>query len=227
MFNKGHLSERAFRQLLLTLQLQIDAVRDRGAYQDVQPHRSSLHRLEDAALRLDPQGGFSGASGRTVALCSASLMDYEMAGARLQSSRRVLDMLDTLARVEATPRYIVDTLRHQYQHTYETAQHALDQIAEHFPELINDMQERLARRLLLVAEAEAIAQQAEHGTLPAPVAERLEEDIAHELRSLQGHDVAKLKLEPIALVQRMPWLSRHSAGRPGEHRGPDALAGCT
>ena len=67
-------------------------------------------------------------------------------------------------------------LRHQYQNKYETAQHALDQIAEHFPELINDMQERLARRLLLVAEAESIAQQAEHGTLPAPVAERLAED---------------------------------------------------
>ena len=70
MFNKGHLSERAFRQLLLTLQLQIDAVRNRDAYQDVPPHRSSLHRLEDAALRLDQQGGFSGACGRTVALAS-------------------------------------------------------------------------------------------------------------------------------------------------------------
>src|SRR5215813_15420642 len=32
MFDKGHLSERAFRQLLLTLDLQIDTVRNRGAY---------------------------------------------------------------------------------------------------------------------------------------------------------------------------------------------------
>lgn len=133
-------------------------------------------------------------------------MDYEMAGARYQSSRRVLDMLDTLARVEATPRYIVDMLRHQYQHQYETAQHALDEIAEHFPEWINDMQERLTRRLLLGAEAEAITQQAEHGTLPAPVAERLAEAITHEVRSLQGYDVTKLTLEPIVLVQRMPWF---------------------
>ena len=134
------------------------------------------------------------------------VMDYEVAGARLQSSRRVLDMLDTLARVAATPQYIVDMLRHQYQHQYETAQHGLDQIAEHFPDLINDMQERLAQRLLLGAEAEAIAQQAAHGTLPEPVAERLAEAIAHELRGLQGHDVSKIKLEPIALVQRMPWF---------------------
>ena len=203
MFNKGHLSERAFRQLLLTLQQQIDAMRDRGAYQDVHPARVSRHRLEDAVLRLVNKVA-------ALAPLAAQLhwqrivLDYEIARARLQSSRRVLDVLDTLARVEATPRYIVDTVRYQYQRTYETVQHALDQIAEQFPDLINDMQERLARRLLLVAEAETIAQQAENGTLPAPVAARLEEDITHELHSLQGHDVAKLKLEPITLVQRMP-----------------------
>jgi CPA1 family monovalent cation:H+ antiporter len=52
MCNAGHLSERAFRQLLLALQLHIDAVRGRGAYQEVQPRRASRHRLEDAALRL-------------------------------------------------------------------------------------------------------------------------------------------------------------------------------
>jgi CPA1 family monovalent cation:H+ antiporter len=203
MFNKGHLSERAFRQLLLECQQQLDAVRGRGTYRDVQPARVSRHRLEDAVLRL---------INKVAALAPLAarlhwqriVLDYEIAWARLQSSRRVLDVLDTLARVEATPRYIVDTLRYQYQRTYEAVQHDLDEIAEQFPDMINDMQERLARRLLLVAEAEAIAQQAEYGTLPAPVAARLDEDIAHELHSLQGHDVAKLKLEPITLVQRMP-----------------------
>jgi CRP-like cAMP-binding protein len=30
--------------------------------------------------------------------------------------------------------------------------------------------------------------------------------IADELWSIQGHDVSKLKLEPVALVQRMPWF---------------------
>src|SRR5262249_9468777 len=116
----------------------------------------------------------------------------------------VLDVLDTLARVEATPRYIVDTLRYQYQCQYDTAQHVLDQIAEQFPDLINDIQERLMRRLLLVTEAEAIAQQAEHGTLPTPVAARLAENIAHQLHSLQGHAMARLKLEPIELVRKIP-----------------------
>jgi hypothetical protein len=105
---------------LQTLQIQIDAVRNRSAYQDVPPHRSALQRLEGAALRWIH---------RVALLASVAerlhwhriVMDYEMAGARFQSSRRVLDMLDTLARVAATPRCIVDMLRRQYQHQYETA----------------------------------------------------------------------------------------------------------
>jgi hypothetical protein len=128
----------------------------------------------------------------------------------------VLDVLETLARVEATPRYIVETVRYQYQRTYETVQHTVDQIAEHFPDLINAMQERLAQRLLFVAEADAVAQQAEHGTLPGPVAARLEEDIAHALHSLQGHDSAKFTLEPLTLVQRLPGLQ----DIPPVQRGP-------
>src|SRR5262249_13203780 len=51
-----------------------------------------------------------------------------------------------------------------------------------------------------------IAQQAERGTLPVPVAARLTEAVAQQSRQLHGHDVSKLKLEPIALVQRMPWF---------------------
>jgi CPA1 family monovalent cation:H+ antiporter len=193
MFDRGHLSERAFRQLWLTLQLQIDAVRNSGVYRGAPAHRSALQRLEEAARRWLHRAALLAPVEERLHWHRIAL-DYEVAGARLQSSRRVLDMLDTLARVAATPQYLVDILRHQYQHQYETAQHALDQIAEHFPDLINAMQDRLAQRLLLGAEAEAVTQQAAHGTLPEPVAARLTEAIAHELRRLQGHDVSKLKM---------------------------------
>jgi len=203
MFNKGQLSERALRQLLLTLQLQIDTVRDKGDYEDSIPHRSSLPRLEDAALRLINKAASLAPVAERFHLHRIAV-NYEMAGARIQSSRRVLGVLDTLARVDSTPWYIIDRLRRRFQNKYETAQHALDQIAEQFPEFINDMQERLARRLLLVVEAESIAQQAEHGTLSSPVAKRMEEEISQALRSLKGHDVTQLKLEPVELIQRMP-----------------------
>src|SRR5262249_6572813 len=109
-------------------------------------------------------------------------------------------------RVVATPQALVDALHHQYQQQYDRAQRTLDQMAEDYPDWITDMQDRLARRLLLDTEADAIAQQAERGTLPVPVAARLTEAVAQQSRQLHGHDVSKLKLEPIALVQRMPWF---------------------
>src|SRR5262249_30170870 len=108
-------------------------------------------------------------------------LDYELTAARFHSSRRVLDMLDTLSGIAATPAAVVDALRRLYQQRYDTAQHTLDQIAERYPDWITDMQERLARRVLLNTEADAIAQQVEHGTLPPPVGERLAGSIANEL----------------------------------------------
>src|SRR5262249_11416847 len=98
MFNKGHLSERAFRQLLLTLQQQIDAIRGRGTSPGVHPPRLVRPHLEDAVLRwLHKVAALAPVAERLH--LQRIVLDYEIAGARLQSSRRVLDVLDTLARV--------------------------------------------------------------------------------------------------------------------------------
>ena len=205
MLNKGQLSERSFRQLLVTLQRQIDAVRNKGEYLELDSHKSSMHGIEAAVLRLIDRVAPLASLAQRLRF-NRIAVDYEIAGARFQSSRRVLDILDTLARVESTPWYIVDKLRRQCRKNYETAQHELDQITEQYPEFINDMQSRLGRRLLLAEELESIARQAEHGALPSGVGESMEREIADELRALKGHDIAKLKLEPIELLRTMPFF---------------------
>jgi len=200
MFDRGHLSEGALRHLLQELELRIDAVRH-GRPLARGPHPSALWHWLDWISKV-----------RWLAPLAERLhwyrvaLDYEVTAARFHSGRRVLDMLEAQGRIAGTPASVVDGLRHRYQERYDAAQRTLDLIAERYPDWITDMQERLARRVLLNAEADAIAQQAEHGTLPAPVAERLAGEIAGELWSLRGHDVSKLKLEPVALVRRMPWF---------------------
>ena len=84
------------------LQLYIDAVRGRGEYQDVQPRRSFPHRPEDVALRVSNKVASLAPMAELLRLKRLAI-DYEMAGARCQSSRRVLDGLDTLTRVESMP----------------------------------------------------------------------------------------------------------------------------
>jgi CPA1 family monovalent cation:H+ antiporter len=205
MFKKGQLGERSFRQLLLTLQRQIDSARSLGEYLDLDSHNSAMRRIEDPVVRLFDRSAFLVSLVERLRF-NRIAVDYEIAGARYQGSRRVLNILDTLARVESTPWYIVDKLRRQYQKHYETTQQELDQISERYPEFINDMQNRLGRRLLLAEELESIAHQSEHGALPPAVAEGMEEEIADELRSLRGHDVAKLRLEPIELLRTMPFF---------------------
>ena len=95
------------------------------------PRRSALARLEDAALRWSHKAALLTPLAAQLQWQHIAI-DYEMTGARFQSSKRVLDMFDTLARVEATPRYIVDTLRYQYQRKYETTQRASIQGASAF-----------------------------------------------------------------------------------------------
>ena len=114
-------------------------------------------------------------------------------------------MLDTLGRIAATPAPVVDRLRRRYQRRYEAAQHILDQIADRYPDWITDMQERLARRVLLDAEADAIARQAERGTLPPPVAERLARPSQTSCGACKG-----------TMSQSSSWSrSRWSSGCPG------------
>jgi hypothetical protein len=74
--------------------------------------------------------------------------------------------------------------------TYETVQHTVDQSAEQFPDLINDLQERLARRLLLVAEAEAIA----HGVVRVA---RAEHGVSRDLATMMAGECFE-----VAVVQR-------------------------
>ena len=203
-FDRGHLSERAVRHLLQTLELQVDTIRH-GGFQEVGHRRSALRQLLDKMLGWIHRIDWLAPLAERLHWHRVAL-DYEVTAARHHSSRRVLDMLDTLGHIAATPAPVVDRLRRRYQRRYEAAEHILDEIADRYPDWITDMQERLARRVMLGTEAEAIAQQAERGTLPPPVAERLASTIADELWSLQGHDLSKLKLEPVALVQRMPWF---------------------
>jgi CPA1 family monovalent cation:H+ antiporter len=210
LFHKGQLSERAFRQLIAALHNQVDGVRSAGEYHDLPPYSLRRHRLKDSLTRI-----LSRLPALTFLTERLSLdriaLDYEIAGARHQSSKRVLDTLEGLARLESTPRHVVDEVRREYRQKYEDAQGQLDQIAERFPEFISDLQERLGRRLLLVSEAEAIRTQAANGTLSPAVAELMAEEIASNVRSLGGYDVATLRLGPMELLRNVPAFRNLSA----------------
>ena len=136
VFAKAHLSERAYRDLRYSVTLQSRAVR----YNDPLP-KATLH------------------SGATFDFFDFQrrariLNDYETAWGRFQASSYILGLLDDLAAQVLTPDAITASVREIYEGWQLRAQKRVDSVAEHFPDYVNRMQERMADRLAAQAESE-------------------------------------------------------------------------
>jgi monovalent cation:H+ antiporter, CPA1 family len=205
LFDKGQLSEPAFRELTLALGMQQDAMRYRGVHL-VSPIRElHRHRIGRFALRLLDRVRLASALAERLRLRRVAL-DYDVAWGEYQASSRALDMLDNLARLETIPASVLKEVVSYYRARNEAAQQHLDHTAEQFPEFVYDLQEQLGRRLVLLAELAFVERQARGGTLPSSVADRLKADLGREMRTLRGHEIAKLKTTPEELLRSVPFL---------------------
>jgi len=205
MFSQGHLSESAYRKLTHSIELQTEAIRHEGRVPEFTLHPPSGERLETVVYRL--LAGVPGLQGMAEQLRSErTARDYEIAWTRSRGSRRVLEELDVLARNDASLPVVVDEVRAYYQFWQESARSRLDQTAEQFPEFVTSTQQRLADRIVLHAEREAIEERAHSGIIPDGVASHMLEEMARELRSLRASEAGKLRVEPGELLRKVPFF---------------------
>jgi CPA1 family monovalent cation:H+ antiporter len=205
LFDKGQLSEPAFRELTLATGVQQDAMRYRGVYlvsPIVELHR---HRIERLVLRLLDRVRYASSVAERLRLRRVAL-DYDLAWGEYQATSRALEMLDNLSRLETIPAAVLTEVVSSYRARNNKAQRHLDQTAEQFPEFVHDLQEQLGRRLVLITELDFVEQQALGGTLPSSVVDTLTAELEQEMRSLRGHEIAKLKTTPEELLRRVPFL---------------------
>lgn len=206
MFNKGHISERAFRELEQILSLHVDALRHSREVEHVQAYNLPQRRLERLAIYLaERTPGLSTVAESIRRLRIAK--DYEMAWGRYQGSGWVLQQINDLAKLKSFPEESVKEAFNLYKRWHEMSGEILDQTAEQFPEFVNTVQERIGKRLLLQSESEAIARQAEHGFLTQGVAEKMQKKVAEKLRALKGIEISKLKFEPYELLRKVPFFN--------------------
>ncbi len=132
--------------------------------------------------------------------------DYEIAWARSRGSLQVLEELEALGEAESARPEIVDDIRASYEYWRENARSRLDQNAEQFPEFVHSTQERLAERMVLHAEREAIGAKAHAGIIPEGVAEVMLEEMAEELRELRASKAGKLAVDPEELLKKVPFF---------------------
>ena len=205
MFNKGHLSESALRQLLSMLVLHIDAVRSSGTYQPIESHSLRGRRLQISLFRFLQK--IPGLSTEVEGLRLASISQaYELAWGHYQGSTRVLEYLQEHAHREVTSSVVLRDVRSQYLKKREAARQEIDEVAEQFPEFVHTMQERLGRRMILLSEEETVEEHENRGLISASVAEQMKEHITHRMWELRGQEVDTLRVGPEELLRKVPFF---------------------
>lgn len=205
MFSRAHLSEGAYRNLVHSIELQTEGIRHEGRLPEWTLHPPTGDRVETVLFRiLDQIVGFRRMAERLRA--GRTARDYEVAWARSRASGRVLNDLEELAQADATRPDVVEEVRAFYEYWHENARSRMDLHAEQFPEFVGAMQERLAERLALHAEREAIEEKANAGTIPPGVAEGMLEEMAHELTKLRASQISKLRVDPSELLRKVPFF---------------------
>ena len=198
MYGKGHLSEGAYRELMLVLGRQVDAIRYHGDPESIRsPHHAiRLYRSFDRLPLLGRLGEFLRM--RQV------IRHYEEQWGHFQGSDFVIRYLQQLKELESIPDDVYQHVLGQYRHWHEQAGRQLDHMSEQFPEFVTSMQERFGRRLGLLAEMEVIGEQARRGVLSKGKAEEIEAEIARRLVALRGQSVSKLHADPVRLLRQVP-----------------------
>ena len=172
--------------------------RDPLHFRGDRPISDALYKAFDSLL------GFTGLPERER--LSHVSREYEEAWGRFQGCTRVLDDLDRLVFAESAQPGIVAEVRKRYRGWLKTAEDHIDAMAEQFPEFVNAVQERLARRLLVHAEAEIVEAEARVGSIPEGVREKVIENLNREIRHLKGEDISQLRLDPGELLRKVPFF---------------------
>ena len=204
MFNKGHLSEGAFREQLLVIALQIDAIRYNGKFQRVHSHPLK-RRIEHALYRFMDKILLLHYISQRFKLARIA-RDYEIVWGHYIASNYVLDRIDHLTEIESMRPDVVEEVRSKYKKWHQQATEQLDLFAEQFPEFVTATQERMCRRLAINAEDEHTSQQQEYGTLSGNLADEMHSELLQRLRDLRGLEVAKLKVDPEQLLRQTPFF---------------------
>lgn len=207
MFSLGHLSERAYRNLTHSLDLQIEGVRHEGRIPEFTLHPPSGERLETILYRiLERVPTLRGRVERWRAIRAAR--DYEVAWARYRGDERALADLNELADTIGAREEVVEELRAYYTYWYEQARARLDQTAELFPEFVSTAQRRLADRLVLQASEDEIRERVVAGTIPEGVAREMLAGMQSELAGLRASRADKLVVGPDELLKKVPFFRK-------------------
>jgi len=204
LYNNGHLSESALRDMLPLLALQIETIRYQGKYHTIEQNRLPRRRLFKALIKiLASLPGLNHFAEKLRLRLIAH--EYEISWAHVQASDEVLQYLETVKHDNNPSPQKLESVIHQYQCWRDYAQNNITQMNELYPEFVNTMQERHGQRLILLAEIQSIKLQHRHGEIPAVVSHPMLAKREQHLWKLSIHDTTSLVLTPEELLYKVPF----------------------
>lgn len=199
LFAKGHLGEGSVRELLAELAMESDSVRHHRLTAKDRVRVAKRHPVENFLLSALDRFSVAARLAERIRQNRVAVR-YEEAWGRYQACARVLERMNELAGLEGIPATVVDAARQVYEGWRDEARSHLDRMAEQFPEFVGEVQERLGKRLRLVAEMETTTEHLEQGTLSREVGEAMLEHIEKELKWMRGQVAGRLHIEPGELL---------------------------
>ena len=210
LYNKGHLSESAVRSLMANLTAQIEAAKyiDESVLtsrRTVPQPKLGKHRLSRMLLQMgESTSGFATLTEKFRLEHIA--IAYEESWARFHACTTVLADMEKLRALTQLDENIFEDVRLQYENWLAEAEQSIHDMAEQYPEFVGSMQERLGKRLILLAESEAIQAEGSQGNIPHSLAEKMTEQRLQRLWDLRGQEIARLKVSPKELLRKVPFF---------------------
>lgn len=207
MFAKGHLTEMAYRDLVDGLATQLDQLRftpNPGAIRPAFIQRSDWWRT----LLIRTLERLPGMRDTIGNLRSKRIsQEYEESWGQHQGYAAAIEYLNDMIYSESQDVKFATEVRDRFMNWQEELQFRIDAITEQFPEFVTAMQNRLANRMVLQAEYDAITKQAASGTLPADVAKVIQDELSNRIHQLRESSRTKIILDPTELLKKVPFCA--------------------
>lgn len=210
MYNKGHFSEPAYRILNHNIDMSIDAMRYHGNVVKKTPATTLSNFLVSSVINIFRRFPLLHHLTRHIRIRQI-IIDYEVHWGIHEGVITVLHHLDKTRKTKAFKDSVIDKVEEHFRYWLHITTTWLDDVAEQFPEFVNDMQKRFAQRILLYAKSEAIQNQVKQGLLPSGIAERILQRYAAAIRELSKDNPARLQLQLPHLIKKIPFFKGMNA----------------
>lgn len=202
LFIKGHISEHSYRYLANKIVTQSDHLSQMHAKSFLQQSWPLAESYRPGLLKIFNQ--MTGLALLANWLRSRTVVRvYEELWAQHQS---YLEVLKFAIELDIQKKNVIAKIKNHYKKYLHKTKTQIDEINEHFPEFVAIMQERLAKRLLLQAEYQAVKEQEQLGMLSFDVAKRIESNLENQIAKLREKHPEKISKDPKAWLRKVPFL---------------------